>query len=797
MSIRTLARSFNKIATCIAKYSYSHWFKSALPIFLGIPVFANDVSAQSTGYPNVVTNYTVMLSFDYASGSSPRSGVVLFNNLLYGTTSGGGNYGNGAAYVMSPDGTGCQILDSFISGAPYSLILVWTSVIYNTDFNATNDYILFNPSLLGTQDNDGGEYGNGAVFKLDLENNNNLEEIYTNFDQLGQLMTPSDAYTWGPRGLATGFTGYWGETNVTIRTSYEFLNYTNYVYTNCTIISTNYLTNCLSDVFTNYVYANCPDNYIIGTNYFTNCTPIYITNRFLPYWWTNVVCYGTTAAGGSLMGGVVYRMNTDGSDFTVLHDFNQGSEWDPGPLISLSIEPNMDVIFGMTACGSTAVWRMNGDGSNYMVLHRFDGCTIDDSQMTLTLGSNDQHGWMLYGAVRSGQDTLIFQLNPWEENYSVLYTIPNCLNVSLIWANNVLYGTAHDTGLGSWIFKINTDGTGYTVLHSFSGLHNDGSGCYGPLTFVTGISGNNSNVLYDVLYGTTVSGGTDGYGAVFGLPVNARSTVITSPSNGTLFPFPGNIIIRANATETDGTGISWVDFYQGATFIGRAFTAPYSISWNPAQPGTYALTAVATDNNGVVTRSAPVTITAAHTPPTVSIVSPSMWAFFTPPASITIRANATSSDGTVTNVDFYMNGLHIGTATTPPYSITVYPVQSCGNAPYGLTAKATDNYGVTTTSSGVPIIVDAPPTVSIYNPANGANFSAPANITISANATDSDGQVSVVYFYQGTTFIGVATAAPYLIHWNGVQPGTYTLTAKAIDNMGGTTTSSAITIQVH
>ena len=73
------------------------------------------------------------------------------------------------------------------------------------------------------------------------------------------------------------------------------------------------------------------------------------------------------------------------------------------------------------------------------------------------------------------------------------------------------------------------------------------------------------------------------------VPVNTRSTVITSPSNGTLFPFPGNITITANATETDGTGISRVDFYQGNNFIGRAFTAPYSISWNPAQPGTYAL----------------------------------------------------------------------------------------------------------------------------------------------------------------------------------------------------------------
>ena len=79
----------------------------------------------------------------------------------------------------------------------------------------------------------------------------------------------------------------------------------------------------------------------------------------------------------------------------------------------------------------------------------------------------------------------------------------------------------------------------------------------------------------------------------------------------------------------------------------------------------------------------------------------------------------------------------------------------------------------------------------------GRSFQAPANITISANATNSDGQVRAVLFYQGTTLIGTATAAPYSILWNGVQSGTYTLTAKAIDNWGVATTSPATTIQVH
>src|SRR5260370_9154585 len=54
-----------------------------------------------------------------------------------------------------------------------------------------------------------------------------------------------------------------------------------------------------------------------------------------------------------------------------------------------------------------------------------------------------------------------------------------------------------------------------------------------------------------------------------------------------------------------------------------------------------------------------------------------------------------------------------------------------------------------------------PPTVSVTSPANGATLMAPANITITASASDSDGTISKIDFYQGTTLIGTDTIAPY------------------------------------
>lgn len=185
--------------------------------------------------------------------------------------------------------------------------------------------------------------------------------------------------------------------------------------------------------------------------------------------------------------------------------------------------------------------------------------------------------------------------------------------------------------------------------------------------------------------------------------------------------------------------------------------------------------------------------TMVNTPPAVSITSPANGANFTAPATISITASASDSDGSISRVDFYRGTSLIGTATSSPYAINWNNV---GGGSYSLTARATDNRGATTISNPVNITVNTPPAVSIMSPANDASFSAPANITITANATDSDGSVSRVDFYQGTTLIGSTTASPYTISWNNVAPGSYSLTARATDNAGATTTSTAVSVSV-
>jgi subtilisin len=89
------------------------------------------------------------------------------------------------------------------------------------------------------------------------------------------------------------------------------------------------------------------------------------------------------------------------------------------------------------------------------------------------------------------------------------------------------------------------------------------------------------------------------------------------------------------------------------------------------------------------------------------------------------------------------------------------------------------------------------PTVSLTAPLNNSTYTAPASITLTSTATDSDGTIIKVEFYSGATLLSTSTSAPYSFNWVNVAAGTYTLTAKAYDNAGAATVSAPITVTVN
>ena len=107
---------------------------------------------------------------------------------------------------------------------------------------------------------------------------------------------------------------------------------------------------------------------------------------------------------------------------------------------------------------------------------------------------------------------------------------------------------------------------------------------------------------------------------------------------------------------------------------------------------------------------------------------------------------------------------------------------------YTLSAIASDNSGAKATNS-VSIVVDTPPSVTITNPASGTVFAAPANVTIQASASDTDGTVTNVQFRVGTNVVANKATAPFFGVTNNLAAGGYTLFAIASDNSGATATN--------
>jgi len=190
---------------------------------------------------------------------------------------------------------------------------------------------------------------------------------------------------------------------------------------------------------------------------------------------------------------------------------------------------------------------------------------------------------------------------------------------------------------------------------------------------------------------------------------------------------------------------------------------------------------------------------AGNAAPSVDFSTPANNATFEAGTDIALEATASDSDGTITKVEFYQDGQKIGEENNAPYEHTI---QNAAAGTYTIEVKATDNCGATA-SETITITVnegqtDDPvaPTVSITSPNDGDTFTEGTDIEIMAEAADSDGMVTKVEFYEGTTKIGEDTDAPYAYTIMNATPGNYELTAKAIDDEGNTKMSGAVAIEV-
>jgi hypothetical protein len=232
-----------------------------------------------------------------------------------------------------------------------------------------------------------------------------------------------------------------------------------------------------------------------------------------------------------------------------------------------------------------------------------------------------------------------------------------------------------------------------------------------------------------------------------------------------------------------------------------------------------------------------------NVPPSVSLASPTNGASFLSKPNIVLGASASDSNGWVTAVRFFANGNSIGVVSNDPFGdFPLRPLvmrESHGlvlpalpgarvsrfqfvwtNVPpgaYALTAVATDNAGLHTTSAAVSITVTTNlpvPQVRIIAPAKGADFPDQAPINLYAAAGETNGVVDTVEFFANGNSLGTATnylAAepmipapsprrmqwlPFYLKWTNAPVGSNILTAVASDNNGTKAASPPVNINV-
>jgi uncharacterized repeat protein (TIGR03803 family) len=255
--------------------------------------------------------------------------------------------------------------------------------------------------------------------------------------------------------------------------------------------------------------------------------------------------YGTAAGGGSSGNGTVFAVHTNGTGFTNLHSFTalSNSTNSDGAYPEAGLILSGNTVYGTAYTGGSSgngtVFAVHTNGTGFTNLHSFtalsnstnsDGAYPDAG---LILSGNTLYGTAVYGG--SSGDGTVFALNTNGTGFTTLHSftaLSDSTNsdgaypeAGLILSGNTLYGTANNGGNSGdgTVFAVNTNGTGFTTLHSFT----DGSDGLLPYAGLI-LSGN-------TLYGTTSGGGSSSAGTVFSLSL--------PPLQLTIIPYGANVIL--------------------------------------------------------------------------------------------------------------------------------------------------------------------------------------------------------------------------------------------------------------
>ena len=356
--------------------------------------------------------------------------------------------------------------------------------------------------------------------------------------------------------------------------------------------------------------------------------------------------YGTASGGGSAGSGTVFAVNPNGTGFTNLHTFTAAAGASPhltntdgvAPAGGLVLAGNL--LFGTTQFGGSAgngtVFAVNPNGTGFTILHVFTA-TSSLYPNTNSDGANPQAGLLLSGSTlygtasqggSSGSGT-VFKLNTDGTGFTNLHSFNYSSDganpqAGLILSGNTLYGTAYEGGSSAYygtVFAVSTDGMGFTNLHSFAGHPSDGANPRADLL-----------LLGSTLYGTAGYGGSSWQGTVFA--VNTDGTGFTNVHNFVFGSDGGNPLagLILSGHTLYGTAYNGGSYGDGTVF---------SLSLGSVSAPVPTLTIVPSGTNVILTW--PTNAAGFTLQSTTNLVSPAVWSNVSPGPVVVNGQNAVTN----------------------------------------------------------------------------------------------------------------------------------------------------------
>jgi uncharacterized repeat protein (TIGR03803 family) len=485
------------------------------------------------------SGYYKMLDFTgAANGSGPYGSLIISGGILYGMTFSGGSTGSGCIFKINPDGSG------------YTKIFDFTGA--GTGIGPEGSLSISGDMLFGMT-RGGGTAGCGAIFKVKTDGSG-FVRLYS-FPSMPLGCNPYGSLTLNGN-LLYGMTNSGGVSDMGMifkidtvgagyTTLYQFSGASNGsnpfgslvingadMYGMTSSGGANNL-GCIFKILTS------------GSGYTKMMDFSGATNGSTPYGsfaLSGSTLYGMTALGGANNSGCLFKINTDGSGFSKILDCG-GALYGSKPYGSLCVVGTE--LFGMTYLGGNegkgCIFKINSDGTGFTNMYSFSGT----SNGSKPYGSLIVSGGILYGMTNRGGTSdagCIFSINTNGTGYTKLLDFTGVATGSYPYGSltldgGILYGMTNQGGASGFgcIFKINTNGTGFSKLLDFTGVANGGNP-YGSLT----ISGG-------VMYGMTNTGGSSNTGCLFSMNTNgtgyAKLLDFTGIANGS-YPY-GSLTLSA------------------------------------------------------------------------------------------------------------------------------------------------------------------------------------------------------------------------------------------------------------